>query len=465
MNCDRTRPELGAYLDGELEPEKRAAVEAHVKTCPSCREELGRLRRVSGLVKSLGRERAPEGLLGKVMAGIAEEEPAPREGGMRRILFLRRGLPLAGLSAAAAAILVAMIVFKSENGAVPGERTVPATPVYEAEGEEYEGVRQVRKAAAPRAAVQAPEAARPDDALVTEAGEAKLARKPREFRAEPAPSARGRRGPRAEPARAPLEMARAKGATLDRARRLAPPAAPPAPETPAAGILEKEVAARPERPALAGRARDEAASDGRLDESRAAGLRRAGAVKKEKEEEAAAPSTPAVLYEARKLAEMPTKTPETRLKRRLQPELREEEAPAALELVFHVADPKRAAEEVKALASRAVTLEEKAVSYRDARRRESGEVALEERPRAGKDFEGVAEEPPLTGKKGKETAGAAEVCVVFEMPASRAMKLVEELRARLGLPHFIMRRTKSRRGPEGVIRVRVRLVRAPAPEG
>ncbi|MFP4346460.1 MAG: MG2 domain-containing protein [Anaerolineales bacterium] len=39
--------ELLAYLDGELSPEERARVEAHLAECPACREELARLEALS----------------------------------------------------------------------------------------------------------------------------------------------------------------------------------------------------------------------------------------------------------------------------------------------------------------------------------------------------------------------------------------------------------------------------------
>ena len=40
---------LGAYHDGELTPDEAARVEAHVRDCPACAEELRALRQISGL--------------------------------------------------------------------------------------------------------------------------------------------------------------------------------------------------------------------------------------------------------------------------------------------------------------------------------------------------------------------------------------------------------------------------------
>ncbi len=45
--------QLSAYLDGALAPADRAAVEAHLDTCPACRAHLAQLRGVSALIASL----------------------------------------------------------------------------------------------------------------------------------------------------------------------------------------------------------------------------------------------------------------------------------------------------------------------------------------------------------------------------------------------------------------------------
>jgi anti-sigma factor RsiW len=41
---------LGAYLDGELNPECRAWVESHLASCSICQQELEELRRISRLL-------------------------------------------------------------------------------------------------------------------------------------------------------------------------------------------------------------------------------------------------------------------------------------------------------------------------------------------------------------------------------------------------------------------------------
>jgi anti-sigma factor RsiW len=44
---------LGAYLDGELNQQDTAAVEAHLKTCAECRHELEDLQQLSGLLRAV----------------------------------------------------------------------------------------------------------------------------------------------------------------------------------------------------------------------------------------------------------------------------------------------------------------------------------------------------------------------------------------------------------------------------
>ena len=46
MNCEEADRFLDAYLDGELEPDKRAELEQHLAGCPECREKLERLRQL-----------------------------------------------------------------------------------------------------------------------------------------------------------------------------------------------------------------------------------------------------------------------------------------------------------------------------------------------------------------------------------------------------------------------------------
>ena len=45
-SCEQIEPMLSAYLDNELEPAERTAVERHVESCERCARELNELRGV-----------------------------------------------------------------------------------------------------------------------------------------------------------------------------------------------------------------------------------------------------------------------------------------------------------------------------------------------------------------------------------------------------------------------------------
>jgi len=60
-DCPDIRWELSAYLDGELTPPQRAEVEAHLASCPGCRQELSELK-----------------TLGLGVAALAKLQHAPR---------------------------------------------------------------------------------------------------------------------------------------------------------------------------------------------------------------------------------------------------------------------------------------------------------------------------------------------------------------------------------------------------
>ena len=51
--CSKINYKLSAYMDGELKPEDRAAVEAHIASCALCAAELRRLSNVDVEIKQL----------------------------------------------------------------------------------------------------------------------------------------------------------------------------------------------------------------------------------------------------------------------------------------------------------------------------------------------------------------------------------------------------------------------------
>jgi Putative zinc-finger len=123
-DCRRWRESLGALVLGQLGPEERAAIEAHLEGCPACRAEADLLAPVGSLLSRANPDRlaptpAPPPDLGDRIAGrIAAERRAARR---RRI---RVGIGLGAAAAAATAALLIALVF---TGSTPSQ--APATTV------------------------------------------------------------------------------------------------------------------------------------------------------------------------------------------------------------------------------------------------------------------------------------------------------------------------------------------------
>ena len=112
---------ISAYLDGELQPEDKAQLEAHLAGCPDCRAALGQLRAVSGLVKAQALEPVPPALKNAVLNGRAPARPWFK--------------PVLAFSAAAAGLLVVFNLTK------PGEESLsPQNFSQRASMEEYRPV-------------------------------------------------------------------------------------------------------------------------------------------------------------------------------------------------------------------------------------------------------------------------------------------------------------------------------------
>lgn len=124
------REALGALALGQLDDDLRAAVQAHLATCPSCPAELDDLRPV---VEALHRV-DPD-----AVRPVGITPPAELDERIRRALPVadarpasttRRWAPVAAaaLVAAAAAVVVTAVVVRDDEGAAPTSPTVVAVP-------------------------------------------------------------------------------------------------------------------------------------------------------------------------------------------------------------------------------------------------------------------------------------------------------------------------------------------------
>lgn len=85
---DELRRLLGSYVLGALDPSERAQLEAHLASCPNCREELASYAGLPGLLSRLSLQEAtesallpPPSLLPRVLAAVDHE----RARGVRRL--------------------------------------------------------------------------------------------------------------------------------------------------------------------------------------------------------------------------------------------------------------------------------------------------------------------------------------------------------------------------------------------
>ncbi len=116
---------LGAYALGDLPPDERAAVAAHIEGCPECRAELRELEGVAALLPLADPARIetpaarPPGDLGaRIEAQIAAERA--REGRAKRRRRLRFGLG-GGVAVAAVAALLAIFVLPGGGESSPAQ--------------------------------------------------------------------------------------------------------------------------------------------------------------------------------------------------------------------------------------------------------------------------------------------------------------------------------------------------------
>jgi anti-sigma factor RsiW len=128
MNCQDTTMSLGVYLVGALDADERAAVEAHLQDCPTCRAELAELAGLPSMLERLSIDDfpleplpVPDDLFDRVAARAREEDALEADerrqnkssGGYRRLAAV-----------AAAVVLIAVLGVGSllvinHNGSTP----------------------------------------------------------------------------------------------------------------------------------------------------------------------------------------------------------------------------------------------------------------------------------------------------------------------------------------------------------
>lgn len=86
MKCHDVRDLLPELAGGELGPRQQARCEAHLSTCPSCRDELDGLRRAVSLLRSAGEaQEVPSGFAAALHRRLAAEPPPPPASLLQRL--------------------------------------------------------------------------------------------------------------------------------------------------------------------------------------------------------------------------------------------------------------------------------------------------------------------------------------------------------------------------------------------
>jgi Anti-sigma-K factor rskA/Putative zinc-finger len=125
MSHDEVAELLGAYALDAVERDEATAIEAHLESCPRCRDELRNHREVAGLLSYAGQE-APAGLWDRIMNDVRNEEAPPissrpavispsRASRIGRTNWRRWILPVAAAAAIVIVALLAVEVARLQN--------------------------------------------------------------------------------------------------------------------------------------------------------------------------------------------------------------------------------------------------------------------------------------------------------------------------------------------------------------
>ena len=105
MQCEEIKIHLSAYLEDEVEPGERRAIEEHLPECARCQHELELLRRTVSALQSLKEIDVPAQLTASIQAGIEARETSWWRNITSRLFFpLHIKLPLEAM----ALVLVAL---------------------------------------------------------------------------------------------------------------------------------------------------------------------------------------------------------------------------------------------------------------------------------------------------------------------------------------------------------------------
>lgn len=89
MKCEEIKSELPLYADNVLDDDVRMSIEAHLPTCPLCRQELDEYRELRLGLRRLRNPEFPVDLKGKIIASLPNRR---RDAGLFGQLYPKKGL-------------------------------------------------------------------------------------------------------------------------------------------------------------------------------------------------------------------------------------------------------------------------------------------------------------------------------------------------------------------------------------
>jgi anti-sigma factor RsiW len=125
MNCQKFGEKLSAYIDGELDYEARAELEAHLLGCAACSRQLEEMRKLESFKPLLEPPKVPqekwsecwEEIKKQTTDSLSADRVRERVARRRRVHLLRR-IVLGAAGVAAAVVVAAMLLWP----AAPADR-------------------------------------------------------------------------------------------------------------------------------------------------------------------------------------------------------------------------------------------------------------------------------------------------------------------------------------------------------
>lgn len=110
MQCKEAKRLISSYIDGEISPDKRRELEAHLLTCPYCRRELEMMEKIVKLIHELPEIEPYEELSDKIWVKYTLEKDEFLKNPFRKFLLILGFIAFFG-----AIIFLAQNYFKSQS--------------------------------------------------------------------------------------------------------------------------------------------------------------------------------------------------------------------------------------------------------------------------------------------------------------------------------------------------------------